>query len=135
MPAKANAKKRASTTRRKQAAKARVRSKNSNAKRSAAKDVKVGCPIVGIGGSAGGFEAAMEFLKELPARTEMAYVIVQHLDPHHTSRLASLLGRVTKMRVLEISRTLTPERNTVYVQPPNKCVICKNSELTLVRRT
>src|SRR2546430_3805096 len=93
------------------------------------------CPIVGIGGSAGGFEATMELLKELSAKSGMAFVIVQHLDPHHASRLASLLGKVTTMPVLEITETITAEPNMVYVQPPNKCVTVKNGALTLVRRT
>src|SRR5438105_6195756 len=93
------------------------------------------CPIVGIGGSAGGFEAAMELLQNLPSRTGMAFVIVQHLDPHHASRLANLLGKVTAMPVSEIAGTTTPKPNTVYVQPPNKCVIVKDGALTLVRRT
>src|SRR6266567_7866019 len=61
------------------------------------------CPIVGIGGSAGGFEAAMELLRNLPSRTGMAFVIVQHLDPHHASRLSSLLGKVTAMPVSEVT--------------------------------
>ncbi|PYL10313.1 MAG: hypothetical protein DME34_00900 [Verrucomicrobia bacterium] len=77
------------------------------------------CPIVGIGGSAGGFEAATEFLRHLPPKTGMAFVIVQHLDPHHASRLPNLP---------------TPKPNTVYVQPPNKCVIAKDGALTLVER-
>jgi two-component system, chemotaxis family, CheB/CheR fusion protein len=93
------------------------------------------CPIVGIGGSAGGFEAAMELLRHLPSRTGMAFVIVQHLDPHHGSRLPNLLGKATSMPVNEIAGTTTPEPNTVYVQPPNKCVIAKNGKLTLVPRT
>jgi len=93
------------------------------------------CPIVGIGGSAGGFEAAMELLRNLPPRTGMAYVIVQHLDPHHASRLANLLGKATSMPVTEITGTTVPKPNAVYVQPPNKCVIAKNGKLTLVRRT
>src|SRR6059058_6501750 len=93
------------------------------------------CPIVGSGGSAGGFEAARELLRHLPARTGMAFVIVQHLDPHHGSRLANLLGKATSMPVSEIAGTTTPEPNAVYVQPPNKCVIAKNGKLTLVRRT
>src|SRR5438445_1514360 len=92
------------------------------------------CPIVGIGGSAGGFEAAMEFLRQLPSKTGMAFVIVQHLDPHHASRLSNLLGKVTVMPVSEVTETTTPRPNTVYVQPPNKCVIAKNGALTLVRR-
>src|ERR1700755_891587 len=92
------------------------------------------CPIVGIGGSAGGFEAAMELLRHLPSRTGIAFVIVQHLDPHHASRLSDLLGKVTAMPVTEITTTTRPKPNTVYVQPPNKCVIAKNGVLTLVQR-
>src|SRR5881227_4918 len=77
----------------------------------------------------------MELLRHLPARTGMAFVIVQHLDPHHGSRLANLLGKATSMPVSEIAGTTTPEPNAVYVQPPNKCVIAKSGKLTLVRRT
>src|SRR5206468_4276812 len=93
------------------------------------------CPIVGIGGSAGGFEAAMELLRNLPSRTGMAFVIVQHLDPHHGSRLPNLLGKATSMPVTEIKGTTVPKPNAVYVQPPDKCVIAKNGKLTLVQRT
>jgi two-component system CheB/CheR fusion protein len=90
---------------------------------------------VGIGGSAGGFEAAMDLLRHLPPRTGMAFVIVQHLDPHHGSRLPSLLGKATSMPVTEVKGTITPQPNAVYVQPPSKCVIAKNGKLTLVSRT
>src|SRR5260370_16046791 len=76
------------------------------------------CPIVGIGGSAGGFEAAMEFLRQLPSKTGMAFVIVQHLDPHHASRLSNFLGKVTAMAVSEGSRTTTTKPNNVSLQPP-----------------
>src|SRR5881394_1662277 len=96
---------------------------------------RLGCPIVGVGGSAGGFEAAMELLRHLPAKSGMAFVIVQHLDPHHASRLAALLGRVTEMPVIEVTGTTVPEPNTVYVQPPNKCVIVKDDALALIGRT
>ncbi len=92
------------------------------------------CPIVGIGGSAGGFEAATELLQHLPINTGTAFAIIQHLDPHHASRLASLLGRVTKMPVLEVKETITPEPNTVYVQPPDKGLSCKDGKLVLIRR-
>ena len=96
---------------------------------------RLGCPIVGVGGSAGGFEAAMELLRHLPAKSGMAFVIVQHLDPHHASRLAALLGKVTDMPVTEITGKTIPKENAVYVQPPSKCVIVKNGALTLIRRT
>src|SRR6266446_3945513 len=107
---------------------ARQRSRSNQPKKTSS------CPIVGIGGSAGGFEAAMELLRHLPSRTDMAFVIVQHLDPHHASRLSNLLGKVTAMPVSEVTGTTTPKPNTVYVQPPNKCVIAKDGTLTLVQR-
>jgi chemotaxis response regulator CheB len=50
-------------------------------------------PIVGIGASAGGLEAFRRLLGALPKSTGMAYVLVQHLDPHHESILAALLSR------------------------------------------
>src|SRR5207248_1343791 len=50
------------------------------------------------------------------------------------SRLSNLLGKVTAMPVSEVTGTTTPRPNTVYVQPPNKCVIAKNGALTLARR-
>ena len=77
----------------------------------------------------------MELLRNLPPRTGMAFVIVQHLDPHHGSRLPNLLGKATSMPVTEITGTTVPKPNTVYVQPPDKCVIAKNGKLTLVQRT
>src|SRR5438046_5018827 len=92
-------------------------------------------PIGGVGGSAGGFEAAMELLRDLPAKSEMAFVIVQHLDPHHGSQLAKLLGKATTMPVMELTETVRPRPNTVYIQPPNKCVALKGGALKLIRRT
>jgi len=77
----------------------------------------------------------MELLRHLPAKNGMTFVVVQHLDPHHASRLASLLGKVTAMPVIEIEKTTKPEPNTVYVQPPDKCVVVKDGSLALVRRT
>lgn len=93
------------------------------------------CPIVGIGGSAGGFEAAMEVLRHLSPKTGMAFVIVQHLDPHHASGLPNLLGKVTAMPVIQLAEPVSPRPNTVYVQPPNKCVILKDGALELIGRT
>ena len=56
-------------------------------------------PIVGVGASAGGFEAFRELLKALPSDTGLALVLVQHLDPGHESLLAKLLSNATAMPV------------------------------------
>src|SRR5438067_5047004 len=138
---KRKARKSASSRARRGAAARRAHQRKSTLPKSPKKTVSsrtakenLSCPIVGIGGSAGGFEAAMELLRNLPSRTGMAFVIVQHLDPHHASRLSSLLGKVTAMPVSEVTETTTPKPNTVYVQPPNKCVMAKDGTLTLVQR-
>src|SRR5213596_1042139 len=136
MPAKRKTNRAAPLGRRKPSSTKSSRSKPARAK-SSSKPVRkdLHCPVVGIGGSAGGFEATMELLRHLPARNEMTFVVVQHLDPHHASKLASLLGRATAMPVIEIAKTTRPQPNTVYVQPSNKCVVAKNDKLVLVRRT
>src|SRR2546429_5799749 len=136
MPAKRKTNRAAPLERRKPSSTKSSRSKPAGAKSSskpARKDLH--CPIVGVGGSAGGFEATMELLRHLPAKNGMSFVVVQHLDPHHASKLASLLGKVPAMPVIEITKTTRPQPNTVYVQPSNKCVVAKNDKLVHVRRT
>ena len=74
--------------------------------------------VVGIGASAGGLEAFKYVLPGLPVDANMAFVIVQHLDPKHRSMMASLLDRHTEMAVLEIADGQLLEANTVYITPP-----------------
>lgn len=77
-------------------------------------------PIVGIGASAGGLEAMTQLLQNLPPDTDMAFVLVQHLDPTHESALSSLLARTTIMPVTEARNNLPLEPNRLYIIPPNK---------------
>jgi two-component system CheB/CheR fusion protein len=76
-------------------------------------------PIVGIGASAGGLEAFSQLLKELPADTGMAFVLIQHLDPKHESRLPEVLSKTTAMPVLTVTDRLRVEPDQVYVIPSN----------------
>jgi two-component system, chemotaxis family, CheB/CheR fusion protein len=57
-------------------------------------------PIVGIGASAGGVEALEGFFRAAPAENGMAFVVVTHLPPHRDSLLAEILGRATRMPVV-----------------------------------
>jgi two-component system CheB/CheR fusion protein len=75
--------------------------------------------VVGIGASAGGLSALEQFLKQVPPRSGLAYVVVQHLDPTHKARLAELLQRVTPMPVREAEDRMRIEADAVYVIPPN----------------
>src|SRR6266850_6851895 len=92
-------------------------------------------PIVGIGASAGGLEAATQLLKHLPSDTGMGFVLVQHLDPAHESALAQILGRATSMSVSEVTPNLPVEPNHVYVIPPNKNLSIEQGILKLPPRS
>jgi two-component system CheB/CheR fusion protein len=90
--------------------------------------------LVGIGASAGGLEAFTQFLGALPTDTGMAFVLLQHLEPNHTSLLTQLISRVTQMPVREVSDGMAVEPNHVYVMPPNSDMAIQQGELKLLPR-
>jgi two-component system CheB/CheR fusion protein len=92
---------------------------------------QLGCPIVGIGASAGGLEAFTELLQHLPLDTGMGFVLVQHLDPHHESALTQLLTRATSLPVREVTDNLRVEPDRVYVIPPNTSLVIDQGVLKL----
>jgi two-component system CheB/CheR fusion protein len=75
--------------------------------------------VVGIGASAGGLEAFTELLRYLPIETGLAFVFVQHLDPHHSSQLVQILTRETAMSIKEASDGELLRPNQIYIMPPN----------------
>lgn len=74
---------------------------------------------MGIGASAGGLAPLEEFLARVPPKSQIAYVVVQHLDPNHKALLSELLQRVTLMSVREATEGMLVEPDCVYVIPPN----------------
>ena len=75
--------------------------------------------FVGIGASAGGLEALEEFFRHMPARSGMAFVVVQHQDPDQPSLLPEILQRYTQMPVVEVEENGMQARpDTVYIKPP-----------------
>ncbi len=76
-------------------------------------------PIVGIGASAGGLSALLEFFEALPARTSMAFVVVVHLAPDHESNMASLLQKATSMPVLQVTSATPIQPDHVYLIAPS----------------
>ena len=87
--------------------------------------------IVGLGASAGGFEAFKTFFQHMPADSGMAFVLIQHLAPEKQSMLADLLGRHTNMPVIEATHGMAVEPNRVFVIPPNATLTLKDSRLQL----
>lgn len=88
-------------------------------------------PVVGVGASAGGLKAFEQFIKALPADSGMAFVLVQHLAPHHESELAELLQNHTSMAVNQIQDNTELEPNCIYVIPPGKSLEIRQGVLYL----
>jgi two-component system, chemotaxis family, CheB/CheR fusion protein len=91
-------------------------------------------PVVGIGASAGGLEAFTQLLSHLPIDTGMAFVLIQHLAPHHESLLTVILSRATEMPVKQVKDGMVVEQNKVYVIPPNAKMTISQGVLKLVPR-
>lgn len=89
--------------------------------------------IVGIGASAGGLNAFKTFFAHMPPDSGMAFVLVQHLDPHHKSMLVELLGRHTAMTVGEADDRVRVVANRVLVIPPDATLTIKDGVLRVTK--
>jgi chemotaxis response regulator CheB len=76
-------------------------------------------PIVCVGGSAGGLDAYIRLLKNLPPDMDVAIVIVNHITLFPT-QLHSILPRYTSMPVQLITDHLSIAPNHVYIIPSNR---------------
>ena len=65
-------------------------------------------------------KVATSLLDAMPAKTDIAFILVQHLDPDHPSLMAELLARHTALAVLEAAEGMALERDHLYVIPPGK---------------
>ena len=91
-------------------------------------------PVVGIGASAGGLEAVSEFLENLPPKTGMAFVVIQHLSPDYKSMMVELLAKHTKMVVVMATNNTKVKPNHVYCIPPKRNITINNRTLSLTEK-
>ena len=64
----------------------------------------------------------------------MTFLLVQHLDPKHESKLTDLLAKATGMKVTEAREGMTMCANCVFVIPPNKSMALVHGVLKLTPR-
>lgn len=76
-------------------------------------------PIVCVGGSAGGLDAYIRLLQNLPSDMGVAIVIVNHITLMPT-QLHEVLPRFTTMPVELITESLLIEPNHVFIIPANR---------------
>lgn len=87
-------------------------------------------PVVCVGGSAGGLDAYIRLLKNLPPDMGVAIVIVNHITIMPT-QLHEVLPRFTTMPVDLITENLVIEPNRVFIIPANRDLHVENGEFHL----
>jgi chemotaxis response regulator CheB len=87
-------------------------------------------PVVCVGGSAGGLDAYIRLLKNLPADMGVAIVIVNHITSMPT-HLHEVLPRFTTMPVDLITESLQIEPNRIFIIPENRDLHVLNGEFRL----
>ena len=87
--------------------------------------------IVGIGASAGGLQAILDFFQGVPVDTAFTYIIVQHLSPDYKTMMPELLGGKTTLPVHLIEENEEIERGNIYMIPPGFNLVIENYRLRL----
>lgn len=88
-------------------------------------------PVVCVGGSAGGLDAYIRLLKNMPADMGVAIVIVNHLRTVATM-LHEILPNYTKMPVELITERLDIKPNHVFIIPEKRDLHVINDEFRLM---
>ena len=87
-------------------------------------------PVVCVGGSAGGLDAYIRLLQNLPSDMGAAIVIVNHLRTVAT-RLHEILPRYTAMPVALITEQLLIQPNCVFIIPEQRDLHVQDGEFRL----
>lgn len=88
---------------------------------------------VGIGSSAGGFEALSEFVTYLPERTGLYYFLAQHHALGEKSILANLLNRKSTVKVVLVELGMVFKPDIFYVLPPELKILIKKNKPTALK--
>lgn len=92
-------------------------------------------PVVAIGASVGGLKAISALLKNVSAKTGMAFIFVQHLSPTHKSLLTTLLSKITEMKVQDVEDMEKMVPDNVYVIPFDKGIEVTDGHIKLIPRS
>jgi two-component system CheB/CheR fusion protein len=90
--------------------------------------------IVGIGASAGGLDALKNFFKNVPEKSGISFVVVQHLSPDYKSMMPELLSKVTNLPIAKATEGIKLEENHIYLIPAANNIIIENGALQFIKR-
>ena len=89
--------------------------------------------VIGIGASAGGVDALIRVVRELPPDLPAAICIVLHVPSSGRSVLASILGRYTPLPVVDADEDQLLRPGRIYVAPNDRHLIVTDGHLQLDR--
>ncbi|MGB0909585.1 MAG: chemotaxis protein CheB [Nitrospirales bacterium] len=87
--------------------------------------------IMGVGASAGGLDAIEQLFKNMPLRTGIGFVVIQHLSPAFPSMMVEILARHTLIPINRAEDGMPVEPDTIYLIPPKKNMILSSGILRL----
>lgn len=87
--------------------------------------------VVGIGASAGGLEALEQFFENMPEKSPLCFVVVQHLSPDFKSMMDELLARRTRIPIVRVEDGIELRPNAIFLMPPRKEMIQSAGRLFL----
>ena len=91
--------------------------------------------IVALAASAGGLNAISKVLAGLRAAFPAPLVVVQHLDRHHRSLMAEILGRRTALAVRQAAHGERIRSGIAYIAPPDHHLLVEPGGTLLLTRT
>jgi two-component system CheB/CheR fusion protein len=94
----------------------------------------LGFPVVGVGASAGGLESIRDLIGEIPAGTNLALLVVMHLDPSRPSQLTEILERSTAIKAVVAEHDQPIQPGYIYVIPPNASMAVSQGRIRLMPR-
>jgi two-component system chemotaxis response regulator CheB len=87
--------------------------------------------IVVVGASAGGLQALLDIVSDLPATLPAALIVVMHTPPDGVSRLPDILTRGGRIRASFAEADQPIESGHIYVAPPDRHLLVTRVGLTL----
>jgi two-component system CheB/CheR fusion protein len=87
--------------------------------------------VVAIGASAGGLEACQKLVDGLSPDADMAFILVQHLDPNHQSMMVELLSHQTALAVVQATDGARLQPAHFYVIPPGAYLAVEDGVIRL----
>ncbi len=87
--------------------------------------------IVGMGASAGGLEALIQFFHHAPMDGGLAFVVIQHLSPNLKTLMPELLARHAGMPVQTAQNSQEVRPGHIYLIPPGKNMTIQQGRLML----